>query len=103
MQIANAIVIILSEYGTKEVHKKEKIRFSSCNNNNILRLKRAKGRKPRQNGWESGMLGQEGGGLGPCSPPSIEITRVLSEKNSKTPLAGTRVFLVVMAQIHFHP
>ena len=35
MQIANAIVIILSEYGTKEVPKREKIWFSSCNNNKL--------------------------------------------------------------------
>lgn len=43
MQIANAIAIILSEYSTKEVHKREKIWFSSWNNNKyILRLKRAK-------------------------------------------------------------
>ena len=35
MQIANAIVIILSEYCTKEVSKREKIWFSSCNNNKL--------------------------------------------------------------------
>ena len=69
MQIANAIAIILSEYGTKEVHKREKIWFSSCNDNYILQLKRAKERKPRKNGREPGMLGQEEGGLGPCPPP----------------------------------
>lgn len=81
MQIANAVVIILSEYGTKEVHKRETIWFSSWNNiNTSCDGKGLRGRKLRKNGWEPGMLGQEEGGLGNCPPHSIEMTRVFSEK-----------------------
>ena len=61
--------------------------------NYILRLKRAKERKPRKNGWEPGMLGQEGGGLGPCPPCSIEMTRMRSDKIQKRPLRAPKSFL----------
>ena len=52
-----------------------------------------RGRKPRKNGWEPGKLGQEEGGLGPCPPCSIEMTRVLSEKIQKHPLRAPELFL----------
>lgn len=52
-----------------------------------------RGRKPRKNGWEPGMLGQEGGGLDPCPPCSIEMTRVLSEKIQKHFLRAPESFL----------
>ena len=61
--------------------------------NYILRLKRAKERKPRKNGREPGMLGQEGGGLGPCPPCSIEMTRMRSDKIQKRPLRAPKSFL----------
>ena len=94
MQIANAVVIILSEYGTKEVHKRETIWFSSWNNiNTSCDGKGLRGRKLRKNGWETGMLGQEEGGLGNCPPHSIEMTRVFSEKIQKRPLRAPKSFL----------
>ena len=94
MQIANAVVIILSEYGTKEVHKRETIWFSSWNNiNTSCDGKGLRGRKLRKNGWEPGMLGQEEGGLGNCPPHSIEMTRVFSEKIQKRPLRAPKSFL----------
>ena len=50
-------------------------------------------RKPRKNGWEPGMLGQKEGGLGPCPPCSIEMSRVLSEKIQKHPFRAPESFL----------
>ena len=83
-----AIAIILSKYGTKEVDKGEKVCFSSWNNNYILRLKRAKGRKPRKNGREPGMLGQEEGGLGPCPSPLNRNDQGAQWKKFKNTLWG---------------
>lgn len=59
----------------------------------MLRMKRAKGRKPKKDGWEPRILGQEEGGLDPCSPCSIEMTRVLCEKIQKHPLRAPKSFL----------
>ena len=98
-----AIAIILSEYGTKEVDKGEKVCFSSWNNNYILWLKRAKGRKPRKNGREPGMLGQEEGGLGPCPPPLDRNDQDAQWKNSRTPFEGTRVFFFGNSSNSFSP
>ena len=95
MQIANAVVIILSEYGTKEVHKRETIWFSSWNNiNTSCDGKGLRGRKLRKNGWEPGMLRRSRRRrIGQLSSPLNRMTRVFSEKIQKRPLRAPKSFL----------